>query len=90
LYFRCFVRQYGSVKVAEAGIHLNGQLSLGENIADNGGVKTAFNAYKAWRANTSEEEPALPGFQNFTSEQMFFLAYANVGFTISASFPENV
>ncbi|KJH49131.1 peptidase family M13 [Dictyocaulus viviparus] len=40
---RCFVRQYGSVKVAEAGIHLNGQLSLGENIADNGGVKTAFN-----------------------------------------------
>ncbi|KHJ89442.1 peptidase family M13 [Oesophagostomum dentatum] len=75
---RCFVRQYGSVKVEEAGIHLNGQLSLGENIADNGGVKTAFNAYKAWRANTSTEEPALPGFQNFTSEQMFFLAYANV------------
>ncbi|VDO76047.1 unnamed protein product [Heligmosomoides polygyrus] len=74
---RCFVRQYGSVKVAEAGIHLNGQLSLGENIADNGGVKTAFNAYKAWRSNTSVEEPALPGFQNFTSEQMFFLAYAN-------------
>ncbi|VDO82054.1 unnamed protein product [Haemonchus placei] len=74
---RCFVRQYSSVKVAEAGIHLNGQLSLGENIADNGGVKTAFNAYKAWRSNTSMEEPALPGFQNFTSEQMFFLAYAN-------------
>ncbi|KAK6756129.1 hypothetical protein RB195_014485 [Necator americanus] len=74
---RCFVRQYGAVKVAEAGIHLNGQLSLGENIADNGGVKTAFNAYKAWRVNTSAEEPALPGFQNFTSEQMFFLAYAN-------------
>ncbi|KAJ1366406.1 Neprilysin-21 [Parelaphostrongylus tenuis] len=34
-------------------------------------------AYKAWRSNTSAEEPALPGFQNFTSEQMFFLAYAN-------------
>uniref|UniRef100_A0A1I7XPG6 Peptidase_M13 domain-containing protein n=1 Tax=Heterorhabditis bacteriophora TaxID=37862 RepID=A0A1I7XPG6_HETBA len=84
---RCFARQYGSIKVVEAGIHLNGQLSLGENIADNGGVKTAFNqipvnitaikAYKAWRSNTSMNEPALPGFQNFTSEQMFFLAYAN-------------
>ncbi|EYC08942.1 hypothetical protein Y032_0063g3445 [Ancylostoma ceylanicum] len=86
---RCFVRQYGSVKVAEAGIHLNGQLSLGENIADNGGVKTAFNAYKAWRANTSEEEPALPGFQNFTSEQMFFLAYANNKLLFIKPSPDN-
>lgn len=74
---RCFVRQYGSVYVKEAEIHLNGQLSLGENIADNGGVKTAFNAYKAWKSNTSVAEPSLPGFQNFTSAQMFFLAYAN-------------
>ncbi|CAI4227087.1 unnamed protein product [Auanema sp. JU1783] len=74
---RCFINQYSSVKVEEAGIHLNGQLSLGENIADNGGVKTAFNAYKAWKTNTSGSEPALPGFQNYTSEQMFFLAYAN-------------
>ncbi len=40
---RCFVRQYSGVKVEEAGINLNGQLSLGENIADNGGVKTSFN-----------------------------------------------
>ena len=65
--------------VVEADIHLNGQLSLGENIADNGGVKTAFNAYKAWKSNTTGiSEPALPGFQNFTSQQMFFLAYANV------------
>ncbi|CAD6193486.1 unnamed protein product [Caenorhabditis auriculariae] len=74
---RCFVRQYGAVLVEEADIHLNGQLSLGENIADNGGVKTAFYAYNSWRRNTTVREPALPGFQNFTSEQMFFLAYAN-------------
>ncbi|PAV57490.1 hypothetical protein WR25_23617 [Diploscapter pachys] len=74
---RCFVRQYGSIHIEEAGIDLNGQLSLGENIADNGGLKNAFHAYKTWKANTSVAEPALPGFQNFTSEQMFFLAYAN-------------
>ncbi|CAJ0950452.1 unnamed protein product, partial [Mesorhabditis belari] len=74
---QCFVEQYGSVEIKEAKIRLNGRLSLGENIADNGGVKTAFNAYKAWRKNATEDEPALPGFQNFTSEQMFFLAYAN-------------
>lgn len=38
----CFVNQYSSVKVDEAGIHLNGRLSVGENIADNAGVKTAL------------------------------------------------
>lgn len=30
------------MKVEEAGIHLNGRLSVGENIADNAGVKTAL------------------------------------------------
>ncbi|GMT11384.1 hypothetical protein PFISCL1PPCAC_2681, partial [Pristionchus fissidentatus] len=74
---KCFVHQYESVRVEEANVHLNGQLSLGENIADNGGVKTAFNAYRAWAANATDNEPALPGFQNMTSNQMFFLAYAN-------------
>ncbi|CAJ0939477.1 unnamed protein product, partial [Mesorhabditis belari] len=74
---QCFVEQYGSVEIKEAKIRLNGRLSLSENIANNGGVKTAFNAYKAWRKNATEDEPALPGFQNFTSEQMFFLAYVN-------------
>ncbi|VDK51021.1 unnamed protein product [Gongylonema pulchrum] len=38
----CFIRQYSSVKVEEAGMHLNGRLSVGENIADNAGVKTAL------------------------------------------------
>lgn len=38
----CFVKQYEAVKVEEAGVHLNGRLSVGENIADNGGVKTAL------------------------------------------------
>ncbi|MFH4979232.1 hypothetical protein AB6A40_005941 [Gnathostoma spinigerum] len=73
----CFIKQYESVKVDEAGMNLNGRLSVGENIADNGGIKTALMAYKSWLGNSSVPEPALPGFQNYTSEQMFFLAYAN-------------
>ncbi|CAJ0939469.1 unnamed protein product, partial [Mesorhabditis belari] len=72
---QCFVEQYGSVEIKEAKIRLNGRLSLSENIADNGGVKTAFNV--GIQSLATEDEPALPGFQNFTSEQMFFLAYAN-------------
>ncbi|CAJ0938848.1 unnamed protein product, partial [Mesorhabditis belari] len=61
--------------IKEAKIRLNGRLSLSENIAGNGGVKTAFNV--GIQSLATEDEPALPGFQNFTSEQMFFLAYAN-------------
>lgn len=38
----CFIEQYNAVKVEEAGAHLNGELSVGENIADNAGVKTAL------------------------------------------------
>uniref|UniRef100_A0A158Q2M1 Neprilysin n=1 Tax=Dracunculus medinensis TaxID=318479 RepID=A0A158Q2M1_DRAME len=73
----CFIRQYDSIKVEEVGIHLNGRLSVGENIADNAGVKTALMAYKSWLKDNSASEASLPGFQNFSSEQMFFLAYAN-------------
>uniref|UniRef100_A0A0R3RW48 Peptidase_M13 domain-containing protein n=1 Tax=Elaeophora elaphi TaxID=1147741 RepID=A0A0R3RW48_9BILA len=73
----CFIKQYNAVKVEEAGVYLNGQLSVGENIADNAGVKTALIAYKSWVEENSRQEAALPGFQNMTSIQMFFLAYAN-------------
>jgi predicted metalloendopeptidase len=75
----CFVKQYEDEKIPEAGGQkLNGRLSLGENIADNAGIKTAYAAYKSWGNENSEvQEPALPGFQNFTSEQIFFIAYAN-------------
>uniref|UniRef100_A0A7E4ZZ96 Neprilysin n=1 Tax=Panagrellus redivivus TaxID=6233 RepID=A0A7E4ZZ96_PANRE len=75
----CFVNQYESEKIPEAGGQtLNGRLSLGENIADNAGVKTAYGAYKSWsNENPSVYEPALPGFQNYTADQIFFIAYAN-------------
>ncbi|KAH7725122.1 Protein NEP-21 a [Aphelenchoides avenae] len=74
----CFVHQYQNERIKEiGGQKLNGRLSLGENIADNGGIKTAYKAYRSWREASPELEPALPGFQNFTSEQIFFIAYAN-------------
>ncbi|CEF63708.1 Phosphate-regulating neutral endopeptidase [Strongyloides ratti] len=73
----CFIKQYDSIKIEEVGINLNGRLSLGENIADNSGLKTAYEAYSLWLSNSSSSEPALPGLQNFSSEQLFFLAYAN-------------
>ena len=48
----------------------------GENIADNGGVREAFEAYKLYVA-ANGVEPKLPGLEKFTSEQLFFLGWAN-------------
>ena len=42
----CFVQQYDDF-VAVQGEHVNGQLTLGENIADNSGLRLAFDAFKA-------------------------------------------
>ncbi len=49
----------------------NGQMTLGENLADHGGLKIAFNAFK----NATENAP-LETVDGFTPEQRFFLAYS--------------
>jgi putative endopeptidase len=55
-------------------LHVNGKLTLGENIADLGGVKLAFLAYK----KSLEGKPAPEKIDGFTPEQRFFLAYAQI------------
>ena len=55
------------------GLHANGSLTLGENMADHGGLMVAFQAFK----NATKDAP-LPDIDGFTPEQRFFLAYANV------------
>ncbi len=55
------------------GLHGNGQLTLGENMADHGGLQVAFQAFK----NATREAP-LSEQDGFTPEQRFFLAYAGV------------
>ena len=55
------------------GLHANGELTQGENIADHGGLKIAYTAFK----NATKDHP-LPVVDGFTPEQRFFLAYAGV------------
>jgi endothelin-converting enzyme/putative endopeptidase len=70
----CVVKQYSEYVAdpAIADVKLNGKLTLGENIADLGGLKLAFAAYQASRAG-KEPEP-IAG--KFTPEQAFFVGYA--------------
>lgn len=60
--------------------NLKGIQTLGENIADNGGIKQAFQAYQNWkeRSRNGHPEPPLPGLENFSDEQIFFLGFAQI------------
>ena len=54
------------------GVHIKGRLTLGENLADLGGMETAYAAYRRYVARHGEP-PLIDGF---TGDQRFFLAYA--------------
>jgi putative endopeptidase len=69
----CVEKQYRGYTVLD-GVPLNGKLTLGENIADLGGLKLAFSAYRASRQGQLGEAPV----DGFTPEQQFFLAAAQV------------
>uniref|UniRef100_A0A1Q3G4E4 Putative m13 family peptidase n=4 Tax=Culex tarsalis TaxID=7177 RepID=A0A1Q3G4E4_CULTA len=73
----CFNKQYSSYKVN--GKNLNGKQTMGENIADNGGLKAAFHAYiRNEKFSTSPTDTLpLPGL-NMTHRQLFFVSFAQV------------
>ena len=60
-----------------AGVRLNGQLTLGENIGDMGGVSLAFGAYQKYAA-AKYPNGTPPVLDGFTGNQRFFLGYAQV------------
>ncbi|CAG0896460.1 unnamed protein product [Darwinula stevensoni] len=70
---QCFSRQYAGFQVN--GESLDGVNTLGENLADNGGLKVAYQAFVSG-------QPDFPLFPfpafNFTSQQLFFIGFAQV------------
>ncbi|XP_075718016.1 endothelin-converting enzyme 2 isoform X2 [Rhinoderma darwinii] len=70
----CMVSQYNTYSVN--GEKVNGRQTLGENIADNGGLKAAYHAYKSWLQKHGEEK-RLPGVR-LTNHQLFFVGFAQV------------
>ncbi|BFZ14430.1 hypothetical protein BsWGS_17469 [Bradybaena similaris] len=72
---QCLVDQYNNYFYKRAGQYVDGQLTLGENIADSAGIKLAFRAYKKYVARQASEPKQLPAVP-FTDEQVFFVKFA--------------
>ncbi len=72
------VEQFSAVEVLP-GLHANGQYTLGENIADQGGLRIAMTAFldsqKKKGVNVESEEAMIDGF---TPKQAFYLNFANL------------
>jgi putative endopeptidase len=76
----CEVKEYDGFKVAE-GQNLNGKLTLGENTADNGGIRIAYQALEEVLAK--QGAAAEPGYvdgkrDGYTPQQRFFLAFGQL------------
>jgi predicted metalloendopeptidase len=67
---RCFVDEYSQFLVVDDK-RLNGQLTLGENLADNGGLRLAYAALQKQLGGTAAEK-----LDGWSPEQRFFLAFA--------------
>ncbi|TKC42938.1 hypothetical protein EI555_019468, partial [Monodon monoceros] len=73
----CMVYQYGNYSWDLADDqNVNGFSTLGENIADNGGVRQTYKAYLKWVAEGGKDQQ-LPGLQ-LAYKQLFFIGYAQV------------
>ena len=63
---------FSSIKVLP-DLNANGKFTLGENLADHGGLQVSFNAYK-----NATKDQQLKDIDGFTPDQRFFLAFAGV------------
>jgi putative endopeptidase len=76
----CEVKEYDGFKVAE-GQNLNGRLTLGENTADNGGIRIAFQALEevlAKQGATAEPDYVDGRRDGYTAQQRFFITFGQL------------
>lgn len=76
----CVINQFSGYEV-QKGLNMNGKLTLGENIADLGGLTMAYAAFQ----KSLEGKPRPANIDGFTPEQRFFLGWAQVWATKSTA-----
>ncbi|CAL8073146.1 unnamed protein product [Orchesella dallaii] len=74
---QCMSDQYSGFFAEAANLNVNGDLTLGENIADNGGLRESYRAYQKYIEDNGPEG-RLPGLEHLSTNQLFFLGYANI------------
>jgi putative endopeptidase len=67
------IEQYGGY-LADDTLHLNGEMTLGENLGDLGGLIVAYHAWKL----SLQGKPTPPSIGGFTPDQRFFLSFAQI------------
>ena len=83
---QCFIKQYSKFHAIDENnseIYIDGYETLNENLADNGGIARAFEAWKISVENdlnidpqlVKEHNPLLPGLSKYTYEQLFYIAF---------------
>ncbi|KAH7384402.1 endothelin-converting enzyme 1 [Phaeosphaeria sp. MPI-PUGE-AT-0046c] len=76
---QCFIKQFSEYSIttpAGEKLNINGELTQGENVADTGGLSAAFSAWS--KRNKAEPNPLLPGLEEYSREQLFYLAFGGV------------
>jgi endothelin-converting enzyme/putative endopeptidase len=84
----CVEKLYDGYEV-QPGVHLNGKLTLGENIADFGGIKQAHRAFMTWSGDHGVD-PKEAAIGELTREQLFFVSFGQLWCTISTPEIERV
>ncbi|CAG2246767.1 unnamed protein product [Mytilus edulis] len=69
---QCMIDQYSQFKYQ--GYNIKGETTIGENIADNGGVKSGYTAFSTWKPEDIKKFPGL----NLTPEQLYFIGFGQI------------
>ncbi|KAL7013333.1 hypothetical protein ACKWTF_015337 [Chironomus riparius] len=73
---KCMREQYGNYSEPTTNLYLDGVNTLGENIADNGGIRVAYHGYRKYVLRNGQEQK-LPGLK-YTPNQLFWISGAQV------------
>ena len=76
---KCFIDQYEAAKIADVEVKINGTQTLGENIADNSGIRAAYGALARHlkHADIVNSTKAVYGTP-YSIDQLFFISFGKV------------